>query len=63
MASNKKIRDGYYPQAGTYKKGASGGMESNKININNNDKCPCNSGMKYKKCCKGKTIYLKSKVY
>ena len=63
MASNKKITTGFHPQKGLYVKGKSGGMESNQLDLNNNDFCPCNSGKKYKKCCKGKTIYLKSKVY
>ena len=30
--------------------------------IGRNDPCPCGSGLKYKKCCLGKTL-SKSKIY
>lgn len=29
-------------------------MSNNKIKIGNNDPCPCGSGMKFKKCCRGR---------
>lgn len=39
------------------KNGGRGGLVRNFIKFGPNEKCPCDSGLKFKKCCKGKTEY------
>lgn len=50
------------PQGGEYqptknKDGVFSGLKRNFLKFEPNGKCPCNSGLKYKKCCKGKKNY------
>jgi len=59
MASNKKYRMGFLPHEKAYKIGVSGGMELNHLKVNNNDLCPCESGNKFKHCCRNKKIFIK----
>ena len=39
------------------KDGKRGGLIRNFLKFEPNGKCPCESGKKFKKCCKGKTEY------
>lgn len=44
---------------GEYKVDHKGTYTNNKFKIGNNQPCPCQSGNKYKKCCKGKRLFVK----
>lgn len=44
---------------GTYSREKGKGIVRRAIKVGNNDSCPCESGVKFKRCCKGKKLFLK----
>lgn len=62
-SSNRRGKQAYLPQENEYKpqfnsKGQFSGLKRHYLKFEPNGQCPCNSGLKYKKCCKGKKEYF-----